>query len=82
MACCLYSFTYLKDQLNNCFINFDNYLNKILEIEIKDDSDKEYNLIDLNEINNNKDHTIIDIPIDMQTNVTKDMPINKGYNII
>ena len=64
------SFLYFKEQLNNCFNHFDNYLNRILEIEIKENKDKEYNLIDLSEINTDKDHVIIDIPID------------KGYNII
>ena len=70
MTCCLDSFLFLKKQLNQCFYIFDNYLNKILEIEIKDKKDEEYNLIDLKEINKDEDHVIIDIPI------------NTGYNII
>lgn len=64
------SFLYFKKQFNNCLNYFDNYLNKILEIEIKENKDKQYNLIDLSEIYKDKDHVIIDIPID------------KGYNII
>lgn len=70
MPCCLESFLYIKKKLNIYIDQFDNYLNQILEIEIKDNEDKEYNLIDFKEIDKDEDHVIIDIPI------------NTGYNII
>ena len=72
MACCFESFLYIKEKINNCFNDFDDYLNKILEI--KNNKNKEYNLIDFNEINKYQDNIIIEIH--------KDIPIDKGYNII
>jgi|TARA_B110000285_G_scaffold226680_1_gene286818 hypothetical protein len=67
MSCCVNLVDYLKTNIEYIGIEFDIFLNKLLEI---DKDKKVYNIINLVEINKDIDHTIVDIPI------------NKGYNII
>ena len=58
---------YLKNNIEYIGKEFDIFLNKILEI---DKDKKDYNLINLDKINQDNEDIIVDIPI------------NKGYNII
>ena len=64
MSCCISLYSYLKKKLNFINCEFDEFLNKILEIKPNSVS-KEYNLINLDEISENKknDHVVIDVPI-------------------
>ena len=63
MSCCLNLVDYVKINVEYIGKELDNFLNKILEIKTNSDS-KEYNLIDLNELNKKKtDHLIIDFQI-------------------
>ena len=64
MSCCFSLYIYLKKKLNFLGDEFDEFLNTILEIKTNT-NDKDYNLIDLDEINENKknDHVVIDVPI-------------------
>ena len=63
MSCCLNLLDYVKINVEYIGKELDNFLNKILEIKTNSDS-KEYNLIDLNELNKKKtDHLIIDFQI-------------------
>ena len=64
MSCCVFIVNYLKNKFDIFGLEFDNFLNNILEIKTNSDS-KEYNFINLNEIKKkkNKDHIIIDVPI-------------------
>jgi hypothetical protein len=63
MSCCLNLVDYVKINVEYIGKEIDNFLNKILEIKTNSDS-KEYNLIDLNELNKKKtDHLIIDFQI-------------------
>ena len=64
MSCCLNLVDYVKINIEYIGKEFDIFLNKILEIHPNSDS-KEYNLIDLNELNEKKknDHVVIDVPI-------------------
>jgi len=64
MSCCLNLIDCIKINIEYIGREFDIFLNKILEIHPNSDS-KEYNLIDLNELNEKKknDHVVIDVPI-------------------
>jgi hypothetical protein len=64
MSCCVNLVDYIKVNIEYIGKEFNIFLNKILEIDTNSDS-KEYNLIDLNEINQSKkkDHVVIDVPI-------------------
>ena len=70
MSCCISLYSYLKKKLNLINYEFDEFLNKILEIKTNND-DKEYNLINLDEIIENKkhDHVVIDVPISQDYNI-------------
>ena len=63
MSCCVSLVYYLKKKLNNFGNDFDEFLNKILEIN---SNKNEYNLINLEDLkeNDNKDHISINIPIE------------------
>lgn len=64
MSCCISLYSYLKKKLDFISYEFDEFLNKILEIKSNSVS-KDYNLINLDEIIENKknDHVVIDVPI-------------------
>jgi hypothetical protein len=67
--CFIHLVDYLKTNIEYIGIEFDIFLNKLLEIDTNCDS-KDYNIIDLENINKENDDIIVDIPI------------NEGYNII
>lgn len=66
MSCCLSVLVFLKKKCIYIGKEFDEFLNKILEIDVKKNDDKNnlYKRINMEEINKDEDHIIIDIDND------------------
>ena len=69
MNCCLPIIDYLSIKFNIYRKKFDIFLDEILEIKHEDKKEEKVKL-NMEEINKDEDHVIID------------MPINKGYELI
>ena len=69
MNCCLPIIDYLSFKFKVCRKKFDIFLDEILEIKHEDKKEEKVKL-NMEEINKDEDHVIID------------MPINKGYELI
>lgn len=63
MSCCLSVLEFLKKKCIYIGKEVDAFLNRILEIDVKksDDKNNPYKRINMEEINKDEDHTIIDI---------------------
>ena len=66
MSCCVIFFNNLKKKLDILGIQFDIFFNNIFEVN--NNSDNDYDLIDLDETKKN-DHVVIDIPIKNDYNI-------------
>jgi hypothetical protein len=63
MSCCLSVLVFLKKKCIYIGKEVDDFLNRILEIDVKksDNKNNPYKRINMEEINKDDDHTIIDI---------------------
>ena len=63
MSCCLSVLVFLKKKCIYIGKEFDEFLNKILEIDVtkNDDKNNPYKRINMEEINKDDDHTTVDI---------------------
>ena len=71
MSCCVSLVYYLKKKLNNFGNDFDEFLNKILEID-SNNKNNEYNLINVEDLKEN----------DINNHISINIPIENDYDLI